>query len=257
MTSLLDRLEALEALVAASSDPSTSGGPAKRISSDYGAKGKSSGGRKVATKAGEARYGLPIGTPLGKGNKALAQDQGVAHAYDTFMAASTPAEQRKAAGWMSNDELTKAAKGLFSFDSKNERDQAGRLALVRELADRGLDPHTLGYKGPTVVLNPNPKKDPTVRAAETVQKAKDAITRKAASDAAKVTRDQAKAARAQVQAEKQAATQAKQTERQAQQTAKDTASQKVRDARSALAQAIAEGAISETEAKRRMAALNR
>jgi hypothetical protein len=245
VTSLLERLEALEALVAAATDPP--GGPAKRTAADYGAKGKG-GGRKVATKAGEARYGLPIGTPLGKGNKALATDQGVAHAYDTFMSASTPAEQHKAAGWMSNDELTKAAKGLFSFDSKNERDVSGRLALVRELADRGIDPHTLGYTGPTVVLNPNPKVDPTVRAAQLVQKASD---RAAKADQSAQT----KAERARQAAEKKAVADARQAASDARQAAKDAASQKVQDTRSALAQAIAEGVISEKEAKRRMAGL--
>jgi hypothetical protein len=103
------------------------------------------------------RYGLPIGTPLGQGNKQLAQDQGIAHAYDTFMAASTPGDQSKAASWMSNDELTKASRGLFSFQSNNQRDESGRMALVRELAARGIDPHVLGYTGGPVVLNPNPK----------------------------------------------------------------------------------------------------
>jgi hypothetical protein len=136
------------------------------------------------------RYGLPIGTPLGQGNKQLAQDQGIAHAYDTFMAASTPGDQSKAASWMSNDELTKASRGLFSFQSNNQRDESGRMALVRELAARGIDPHVLGYTGGPVVLNPNPKTDPTVKAAQQAQKTA-TTAQKAADRAAQQAQQQA------------------------------------------------------------------
>lgn len=234
MISTLERLEALESLVAAT--PPADGGPARRISSDYGAKGKG-GGRHVASKAGEKRYGLPIGTPLGKGKQRNEQQ-----AYDNFRDQKTPADLNRTASLMSNGDLALTAKGVFSVNGTNDWDKAAQVSLVKELAQRGIDPHSLGYTGGFVALNPNPKKDPTVRAAETVQKAADR-----AAKAAESTR--LKAERAQATAEKQAASDARQS-------AKDAATKQVQDTRAALAQAIAEGVISEKEAKRRMAGLH-
>jgi CRISPR/Cas system-associated endonuclease Cas1 len=164
------------------------------------------------------------------------------------MAANTPADLNKAAGWMSNDDLGKAAKGLFSFNSTNERDQAGRIALVKELAARGIDPHTLGYKGGPVVLNPNPKKDPVAKAAATVQKAADTAQKKADNEAAK-------AAKAVQQAQTQAQTAQAKAEKE-KQKAQDAASKKLaQQAKDALAQDIASGKITEQEARSRMALL--
>lgn len=166
MSTLLDRLTRLEALTAAA----PAGGPAHRIKSDYGPSGPAKkgrgGGRKVASKAGEKRYGLPIGTPLGGTNSRRKGDAATQRSYETFMAAKTPAELNKAASWMSNDDLKRAGEALFSFTSKNERDEAARLSLVKELAARGIDPHTVGYKGGPVTINPNPKKDPHAVAAD-------------------------------------------------------------------------------------------
>lgn len=247
MATLTDRLTALESalLAAAPSD----GGPAERIKSDYGAKSKSKGGgRKVASKAGEKRYGLPIGTPLGRGNRALAQDSSTVKAYETFMAANTPADLNKAAGWMSNDDLAKAAKGLFSFASTNERDEAGRIALVKELAARGIDPHSLGYKGGPVVLNPNPKKDPVAKAAATAQKAADTAQKKAASEAEKAAKQVEKVQKDAQTAQEKAA---KETEK-----AQAEASKKlVQQAKDRLAEDIASGKITEKDARERMVAL--
>lgn len=222
------------------------GGPAQRTAADYGYKAKK--GRKVATEAGAKRYGLPIGTPLGQGNKALASDSATAKAYETFMAANTPADLNKAAGWMSNDDLAKASKGLFSFNSTNERDQAGRIALVKELAARGIDPHQFGYKGGPVVLNPNPKQDPVAKAADTAQRKADSAQKKADSEKAKadkaVQQTQVQAQKAQAQADKDAI------------AAQAEASRKlVQQAHDALAQDIASGKITEKEARQRMAVL--
>jgi hypothetical protein len=169
MYALAQRLDALTAALTAAPPPA--GGPARRIQSDYGPsgdrqKGGKKGGRKVASKAGAARYGLPIGTPLDGTHSKKKADAKTKQSYNTFMAASTPADQRKAASWMSTGDLKRAGEALFSFDSKNERDQSARIALVKELADRGIDPHSLGYKGGAVVLNPNPKQDPVEKAAQ-------------------------------------------------------------------------------------------
>jgi hypothetical protein len=185
------------------------------------------------------RYGLPIGTPLGKGNKAVAQDASVAKAYDTFMAANTPADLNKAASWMSNDDLAKASKGLFSFDSKNERDQAGRIALVKELAARGIDPHQYGYKGGQVVLNPNPKPDPVAKAAQKVQKT--------AQQAQKAADTAAKQAQAQAVRDQRTAAQSAKVD------AQTKASQALADNRKKLGDAIAQGLITDAEARRKLA----
>lgn len=156
MTSLLERIERLEAALVAAPPPD--GGPAQRISSDYGARSKKKGGgRKVASKAGEKRYGLPIGTPLGQGKAKDEQD-----AYNRFTDQKTPADLTRAATYMSNGDLALTAKAVFGNNGQNEWDKAAQMALVRELAARGIDPHGLGYTGGFVPLNPNPKKDPTL-----------------------------------------------------------------------------------------------
>lgn len=247
MLSLAARLTKLEgALIAA---PPPAGGPAKRIASDYGGstsskskKGKGSGGgRKVASKAGEKRYGLPIGTPLGQGNKAMAQDKDAERAYETFMAASTPGDLRKAAGWLSNKDLEKAARGLFSFNSKNERDEAGRLALVKELADRGIDPHAFGYKGGPIVLNPNPKKDPVQKAADDAKKKLDAEAAKKKREADKAKRD---AERDKKKAEREA-------EVKARKAIQEQAAKADVDYKRTAAQALIEGLATDRQLRRR------
>jgi hypothetical protein len=256
VTTVLVRLDALEAALLAAAPPSD-GGPAQRTAADYGAKSKTKGGgRKVASKAGEARYGLPIGTPLGKTKAKTKDDAATQQSYDVFMAADTPAKLAKAASWMSNDDLARAADGVFSIDKPNERDQAASLALVKELADRGIDPHTLGYTGSPVVLNPNPKKDPVARAAETIQKkaARDKKAGEAAVAKAQHTQDAAakKAASDQVKAEHQAAAAVKAADAAVKKAAADATTKSIQDARAALAQAIAQGVITEAEARRRM-----
>lgn len=178
-------LQAAAALTAAKGDHISSQ-PLKRTAADQpGGGGGKGGGRHVASKAGEKRYGLPIGTPLGQGKSGGKQyDRKTAFSYNRVMAGKTPAEIKENAGRMSTEELQRAAKALFSFSSKNERDNAARMALVRELADRGIDAHKHGYKGAPVVVNPNPKADPTKKA--DAAKAKD----KAKAQADKAANDQ-------------------------------------------------------------------
>jgi hypothetical protein len=237
VTTLLERLEAVEALVAA---PPPAGGPAERTKADYGYKSKG-GGRHVASQAGVARYGLPIGTPLGKGKAQNEQD-----AYNRFRDQKTPADLSRTAGYLSNGDLALTAKGVFGVNGSNEWDKAAQVALVKELAARGIDPHSVGYKGGYVALSPNPKQDPTEKAAQTVQKAADRAAKAAASAKAKAER--------QAQTEqRQAETARKQAQTDATKAAKDAASQAVSRARAELAQSIAEGAITEREARRRLA----
>lgn len=108
------------------------------------------------------------------------------------MAADTPADQRKNAVWMSNDELSRTAEALFSFESTNERDESARVVLVRELADRGIDAHNLGYRGGPVVLNPNPKEDPAAKRIRLDQSAADAEAKKAEVAAKKAAEEAAR-----------------------------------------------------------------
>lgn len=200
MATLAQRLDRLTAALVAA-DPS--GGPARRTAADYAAlKPAGKSGRKVATKAGEKRYGLPIGTPLGQTGSRRKNDAVTQRSYNTFMAAKTPAELNKAASWMSSDDLKRAGEALFSFDSKNERDAAARISLVKELAARGIDPHAVGYKGGPVVLNPHPKKDPHEQAADRRKTAKDkaARSRQQAADKAQREKDRATKAKTAQQA---------------------------------------------------------
>lgn len=161
MLTITERLDRLTAALTA----------AQLQKSDYGpsgpAKGKGGGGggkgRKVASKAGEKRYGLPIGTPLGQTKSRLKGNSTAEQRYDRFMQANTPADQRKAASWMSNEELAKTAEVVFSAGKGNERVESARMMLVKELAERGIDPHKHGYDGGHVPLNPNPKEDPVAK----------------------------------------------------------------------------------------------
>lgn len=238
MSTLSDRLTRLEALVAAP-PPAQPGGPAARTKADYAPPAKAKGGRKVASKAGAARYGLPIGTPLDGTHSKNKQNAATQNSYNTFMAASTPAEQTKAASWMSSDDLKRSGEALFSFDSSNARDQSARIALVKELAARGIDPHSVGYKGGPVVLNPNPKPDPVAHAAQVAQSKADAAAKKVVQQAAT--------------AQKQAATAQKQAASQAQQAVKKAASQALLDQRAQEGKALAEGILTSKQVKQEWA----
>jgi hypothetical protein len=261
MTDLLDRLDRLEALVAAP----PAGGPAQRISSDYasGGSGKSKGGgkgggRHVASKAGEKRYGLPIGTPLGGTHSKGKGDKSTQRSYAMFQSAKTPADMRAYARWMSNDDLGKAAEALFSFNSKNERDEAARMVLVRELAERGIDAHGYGYKGGPIAVNPNPKKDPTTRKAEKAEREAAKEAKEAAREAQreqrdkerdedKRRRDEVSAAKEAIRKQKEAKAEADRVARTAMQTQAQQADTRSREQ---AAQALIRGNRSEAEVMR-------
>lgn len=236
---LADRLHRLEAMVAA--PPPPAGGPASRTKSDYGPAGdsKKGGGRKVASKAGVARYGLPIGTPLGQTQSKNKNDASTKASYAVFMSAKTPADMNKSASWMSSDDLKKAGEAVFSFNSSNARDQAARITLVKELAARGIDPHSVGYKGGPVVLNPNPKPDPVAKAAQSAQAKVDAATKKAQQQA---TTAQKQAVAAQKQ-------QATATQQAAQHATKQASQQALLDQRKQMGQALAEGILTSKQVK--------
>ena len=198
----------------------------------------SGGGRKVASEAGAKRYGLPIGTPLGQTKSKAKGSAETQRAYATFEQAKTPADLRKAASWMGNDDLGRMAEALFSFTSSNERDEAARMALVRELADRGIDPARYGYRGGPVQLNPNPKQDPVVKAAEAAQ-------RKAEAAAAKAEREK-KAAQAKIdKAKREAEVAARKAEADAKK-ARERADEEIeRELRNQAGDAISQGLVDE------------
>jgi len=250
-TGLLQRLEVLTAALAAAAPE-----PTHRIKADYGPAGPpkkkgSGGGRKVASKAGEKRYGLPIGTPLG-GTKSKAKgDAATQQSYDTFMGANTPADQRKAAAWMSTADLGRAAEALFSFSSDNERDESARRALVRELADRGIDPRSMGYRGPAVVLNPSPKQDPTVKAAETAQRKVEQATKQQETAARKVQREQETAVRKAESAQKTAQRDAERAQRESEAAQRRELDRQIAETEKVVrereGQALAQGLLEEQE----------
>lgn len=161
---------------------------------------------------------------------------------------------RHDASWMSNDDLLRAAEALFSFQSSNERDEAARLTLVRELAQRGIDPHTVGYKGGPVTLNPNPKKDPVAKAADDAQKKAQreigAAQRKLDTASRTVAAEQKKAVTEKARQEKDAAAEA---DRQAAAAAEEKRQQALTE----IGNDLASGKITEAEAREKAAALGK
>lgn len=197
----------------------------------------------MASQAGVARYGLPIGTPISQTNAPGKNNAATQKSYNTFMSASTPADLNRAAGWMSNADLARAGQTLFSFKSKNARDEAARIALVKEFAARGIDPHQHGYKGGPVVLNPNPKLDPTVQAANKLKQKAATAAKQKASAQQKAAATAARAVTKQAQADRQAA--------------RDKTTKALQDAKQALAKGIVEGTISTSRAHKQMRTLKR
>lgn len=100
--------------------------------------------RKVASKAGEARYGLPIGTELGqsRGGKAAddaRNDKRGAELYDAFRGKSA-ADQKKYLASLNDDDAKKLHALLYSVKSSNEAVVAARVAASADLKRRGIDP---------------------------------------------------------------------------------------------------------------------
>lgn len=100
--------------------------------------------RKVASKAGEQRYGLPIGTELGQargteGARRAQADPRAKERYDAFMALGDMESMRARALEQSDDDLKSLTEIMYSFKTSNPRVVAARNALAAELRRRGFD----------------------------------------------------------------------------------------------------------------------
>ncbi len=100
--------------------------------------------RKVASEAGEERYGLPIGTELGQARntesaKRAQADPGAKARYDEFMRNGDTPAMKASAGKLGDDDLKSLTAVMYSFKTSNPRVVAARNALAAELRRRGFD----------------------------------------------------------------------------------------------------------------------
>lgn len=119
-------------------DPAAAQQPAQQQAS------KTKSKRVVASKEGEERYGLPIGTPLGQARNSdsarkAQQDPNAKARYDEFMTADNVGDMGKRAKGMSDADLQSMTAIMYSFKSGNQRVVAARNALAAELRRRGMD----------------------------------------------------------------------------------------------------------------------
>lgn len=104
---------------------------------------QTSGGKKrhVASAAGAARYGKPIGSEIGgprdANHAAIQQDQGARKNYGNLISGDAAA-QRKALDGMSTEDLNKLADISFSFKSSDPKVVALRIAARNAQARRGI-----------------------------------------------------------------------------------------------------------------------
>lgn len=105
---------------------------------------------KVASEAGEKRYGLPIGTELGQARNTEGQaaqaDAGAQDSYRKLLTAN-PRDYRKMLDEMSDVDLEKLSKIAYSFRSSNTQVVQARLALAAALRRRGKDVNDFGGLG--------------------------------------------------------------------------------------------------------------
>jgi len=105
---------------------------------------------KVASDAGAARYGLPIGTELGQArDKAAQQAQDAPGARDLYhKLMSMPAAQRaKFIAGLSDDDAEKLTRATYSTRTSNPDVVAARNLLATHLAKRGKDVRDFGALG--------------------------------------------------------------------------------------------------------------
>lgn len=115
----------------------------------------------VQTAEGSRKYKLPIGATIGSARNEQAKKSQTApakQAYDAFMQFETTGAMKSAIGTLDDDELKQLSEVTFSFKTSNARVVAARNTIIRELADRGIDPKKHGYLGGAVKLSANPKK---------------------------------------------------------------------------------------------------
>jgi hypothetical protein len=105
---------------------------------------------KVASEAGEARYGLPIGTELGQARNAQAQAaQDNTRARDQYesLVSADPADVGRMLEDLDDADLKSLSAITYSFRSSNPKVVAARLALAAALRRRGLDVNDYGGLG--------------------------------------------------------------------------------------------------------------
>lgn len=100
---------------------------------------------KVASEAGEKRYGKPIGTELGQarqGSKPAADVQNDARAKEMYEATRgmSPADLEKYTKNLSDDDIKKLHAITYSFKSSDKNVVANRVALGKALRQRGFNP---------------------------------------------------------------------------------------------------------------------
>lgn len=111
---------------------------------------KAPGGKKkvVRTEAGARRYGVPIGSEIGKARNASAaeaqQNSGAVDRYKKTVGAPDRDQQVAALNPKDLGDLSRVA---FSFKSADPNVVALRTVVVRELTKRGMDPRMFGYLG--------------------------------------------------------------------------------------------------------------
>ncbi len=106
--------------------------------------------KKVASKEGEQRYGLPIGTELGQARDASAADaQKDAHARDLYetLVNANPREYQKMLDGLSKADLTALSRIAYSFRSSNPKVVQSRIAVANALHRQGLDVDDYGGLG--------------------------------------------------------------------------------------------------------------
>lgn len=130
------------------------------------------GGKKkvVRTEAGAKRYKVPIGSEIGqardKNAAAVQQNAGAKANYEKTVGA---ADRDKQVAALNPKDLADLSRIAFSFKSSDPNVVALRMAAVRELAKRGMDPKQFGYLGggsakPTAkVVAKAPARKPTVK----------------------------------------------------------------------------------------------
>lgn len=128
-------------------DPTPGGsrpGPGKADQSTGGKK------RRVASEAGERRYGLPIGTELGQARDTRAQEAqdapGAREAYAKLVGMN-PREYRAHLDGLDDAELQKLSRVVYSSRSSNPTVVQARLAVAAALRRRGMDVNEHGGLG--------------------------------------------------------------------------------------------------------------
>lgn len=128
-------------------DPTSGRTPGPSKSDDKGKGGKK---RRVASEAGEKRYGKPIGSEIGPARnddaKKAQEDPKAREAYDKLLT-SNPREYQKMLDEMDDGQLESLTRLAYSFRSSSPQVVQARLALAGALRRRGKDVNNYGGLG--------------------------------------------------------------------------------------------------------------